>query len=867
MRAEGGLKLGLNSYSIMRTGFLQFGWCALSVGLVVNSVMADLRVPYAPDESTLHLWRFNNTTLENGYYIIPDEGMGVPMTLTNRGLPANNPPFTNVFNQTPVTLPPIDLGASLRILHGGGTGLRAYAMAAGPGNVEGTTVCNPETGAFTFEALICPMGPLFESGLNWQIFCGDNNGSRGWHFRIQTGSTPQLNFNFINPNLGNFTVPLPLSGPNAVTTNQWYHVAVVYTGNAPTNGDIAGELRFYWTLLDPNKEIAAPLATNYVSNPGVIGNGVSIAVGGSQRTINGVGNGEGFVGYIDEVRISSVARRPDEMAFMRSVVVNPPVIMQQPPESLLVAYGKPLLATAIVSGTEPLTYSWQFSTDGQTFVVLPGQTNNSLEIAFATFANEGYYRLVVANPAGSVTSSVVHVTIGAAFIDLYNTGIALDGRCDTNLAGNPDPHYQLVLSSDMESQGPEAIVWNMFAYPIAMAGGGGMYANPDGLSQWIGPRVNSYTSPQGKYVYRTKFCTDGVDLSKPVVLEGRWAVQTTGIEILLNGKPTGNASRITNSPHMFAAFVITNGFVPGINTLDFVTECVNPPGNNPANAIRVQITSLGYALPPGPPTMVQQPQDITVCDAAYGWGSKAVFEAAAVGRPPLRYQWYVNGMPMSGQTNRTLVFENPTGISGTQVYLVVNNDYGAVTSRVARLTLVTQNRSPVATNALLITRTNTPLQINLGELLANCYDPDGHRITIGYWDFTTTNNVALESPAGSLVVTYTPLEGYVGYDQFKYYVQDAGGATGEGVVVIRVIPEIKPGTVTAQLIGQNIRIRVQDGTPGWPIKIVSSQNLLLPLSAWTIEYFGQFGPDGTFTVDLPYSGTVTQKFYAVAVQQ
>jgi hypothetical protein len=159
------------------------------------------------------------------------------------------------------------------------------------------------------------------------------------------------------------------------------------------------------------------------------------------------------------------------------------------------------------------------------------------------------------------------------------------------------------------------------------------------------------------------------------------------------------------------------------------------------------------------------------------------------------------------------------------------------------------------------------LQINLGELLANCYDPDGHRITIGYWDFTTTNNVALESPAGSLVVTYTPLEGYVGYDQFKYYVQDAGGATGEGVVVIRVIPEIKPGTVTAQLIGQNIRIRVQDGTPGWPIKIVSSQNLLLPLSAWTIEYFGQFGPDGTFTVDLPYSGTVTQKFYAVAVQQ
>lgn len=838
-------------------------------GLALSStaVMAELALPFVADEYTLHLWRFNNTNLVNNYYITPDEGVSsTPLVLTNLGLPSGAPPFTNIFNAAPVPAPPAPTDNCLLILAGGGAAGKAYALAAGQGGVPNTALVNPETGAFTFEALVCPMGALFQSGLNWQIFCGDNNGTRGWHWRIQTGPTPQMNFNFINPGIGNFVVNLPMSGPNAVATNQWYHAAVVYTGHNPTNGDPPGMLIFYWTLLDTNKESAAPLATNYVSTLDTIGNGTSPAVGGSQRTINGVGNSEGFVGMIDEVRVSMVARRADEMAFRPSAVINPPLILQEPPTNVLVAYGKQLLVTVIVSGSEPLSYQWQYSSNGAQFSPYAGQTNNSLLISPVNFGHEGYWRLVASNPAGSITSAVVSVTVGAAFAELYHTGVDANGFCDTNMAGTADLHYTLHISSDMANPGPGAIVWNMYGFPIAMVGGGGMFANPDGISQWIGPRLNPYTSPQGKYVYRTRFVTEGVDLSQPVRLEGSWAVQTTGLEILLNGQPTGNATRLTNAPNTFVQFIITNGFVPGVNTLDFVTECVNPPGNNPESAIRVQISSIGYALPPGPPTIVLQPVDQVVRDANYGWGSRAVFEAAAVGRPPLMYQWYAGNAPIPGATNRVLVFENPTaGAQGTSFKVVVSNASGAVTSRVATLTLTTTNTPPTVTNAVIETLIDTAVPINMGELFAACTDRDGDQLSLAYWDPMTTNGVVLTSAENSLVVTYAPPEGYAGYDEFTYTVYDSQGTPATGRVTIRVAAPRVPTNIVARLVGSDFVISGAGGFPNGTFRLLSSTNVALPVAQWAVEATGQFAPDGTFTVTNPVVAEVPQKFYLIAV--
>ncbi len=57
------------------------------------------------------------------------------------------------------------------------------------------------------------------------------------------------------------------------------------------------------------------------------------------------------------------------------------------------------------------------------------------------------------------------------------------------------------------------------------------------------------------------------------------------------------------------------------------------------------------------------------------------------GTPPLWYQWQFNNVPMSGQTNRWLSLPNSNPTQSGDYRLVVSNNFGAVTSQVAAVTV------------------------------------------------------------------------------------------------------------------------------------------------------------------------------------
>lgn len=57
------------------------------------------------------------------------------------------------------------------------------------------------------------------------------------------------------------------------------------------------------------------------------------------------------------------------------------------------------------------------------------------------------------------------------------------------------------------------------------------------------------------------------------------------------------------------------------------------------------------------------------------------------GTPPLRYQWHFNNAPMPGQTNRWLSLPNSNPTQSGDYRLVVSNNFGAVTSQVAAVTV------------------------------------------------------------------------------------------------------------------------------------------------------------------------------------
>ena len=170
----------------------------------------------------------------------------------------------------------------------------------------------------------------------------------------------------------------------------------------------------------------------------------------------------------------------------------------------------------------------------------------------------------------------------------------MDDNNNLLAAGAVDPHYQLIASADYSYPGPNSWVVNE-GYPI----GTWLTNGPD--SKWIAPRAaQNVGNLPGNYTYRLTFDLTGLD-PNAAVISGNWAVDNSGVDILINGTSTGQSN--ANGFGIFTAFVITNGFLSSTNTLDFV---VNNAGSttNPTG-LRVElsgVTAAGFpAAIVGPP--------------------------------------------------------------------------------------------------------------------------------------------------------------------------------------------------------------------------------------------------------------------------
>jgi hypothetical protein len=165
--------------------------------------------------------------------------------------------------------------------------------------------------------------------------------------------------------------------------------------------------------------------------------------------------------------------------------------------------------------------------------------------------------------------------------NVWNTGM---GGPNGNVAlspGTPDPNYSLVALPPGSCTGPAQVL-----LPGSLPG---VWVPNGPNSQWIGADPSS-SCQGGVYHYRLCFnlrCTDGASIL------GQWSADDNA-EILLNGAPTGNtipSPQYPNIPlYQWFPVSITNGFVCGMNCLDFyVTNAVG--GNNPTG-LRAELTNI-----------------------------------------------------------------------------------------------------------------------------------------------------------------------------------------------------------------------------------------------------------------------------------
>ncbi|MBS1518065.1 MAG: hypothetical protein JSS91_08250 [Bacteroidetes bacterium] len=163
--------------------------------------------------------------------------------------------------------------------------------------------------------------------------------------------------------------------------------------------------------------------------------------------------------------------------------------------------------------------------------------------------------------------------------DLYNTGEVSKGIVLQD--GETDLHYRLIKSPDKNFPGPGCKVSLSDGFPMDR------WVKNSGKSKWIAPRTDTYKfNEPGIYVYRTEFDLSEFDQSN-VVISGVWSSDNNGVDILINGNSTGFITPREAYYGMFP-FEIKEGFVKGINTLDFVVFNVSAP-----TGLRVELTGRG----------------------------------------------------------------------------------------------------------------------------------------------------------------------------------------------------------------------------------------------------------------------------------
>ncbi len=548
---------------------------------------------------------------------------------------------------------------------------------------------------FTLEALI---QPTTTAGAQ-EIICTDSsaaNSSRAFQFRVYNGS---LGFNFI-ANSAAISGTIPTTGPNAFVPNAWYHVAFTYDGTTGT---------LYWTRLDPSMGAASVL----ISGPLTIGTADGAITGPLIIANRGRPTGtETFLGAIDEVRISSVCRAANQMAFY-----SPTVTISQNPVSQNVDYNQPVTFSVGASSLSTLGYQWRFNSNS-----IAGATNTSYFIKNAAAGNAGYYDVVVTNTTGSSgTSAEALLVVGAA--NFLSHRYSFTSNADDSIGGADGALFgdAVVTNGSLVLDGTTGTYMQLATNLIAGANAltvefwatygvnsDNAYAFSFGATNYIlnygiyGYNFVSYSphnaSGQGLYISAGSYESEQ-DVTAPGTLDGL----------------TMHVACVIDPPDQTLA-IYTNGVLEAIDTNMTVSiaelndvysyigaslDAADPYLNASIDELRIyngalSVLSLAQSdllgpnqiLAYGPASFVLNPTNTTI-----PVGQAVTFASAAIGYLPISYQWFKNGTLVPGATNASYSFTTVIGDNRSTVTCYATNTIGVTTyvtnSATATLTVFT----------------------------------------------------------------------------------------------------------------------------------------------------------------------------------
>ncbi len=543
------------------------------------------------------------------------------------------------------------------------------------------------------------------------IFAEGNTTNNGPLFLLQSGQTAGVNnrLDVLIRNNSSGTLVNHAVSTHAVFDGTWHHVAYV---------DNAGAVQMYVDGQADTNFAYAPTGT-FSFNTTSLGALVRSSVSGF------------FNGTIDDVIVWTRALAQKEV---QSVMTNSiPIPVPIPPSIAAQSHGSTnamgdyLSLSAQVLGDPPLNYQWS-----QNGVPLAGQTDPNL-MAPTSAAGSNYFSLVVTNSGGSVTGAPIPVVVLPDPPANVSSGLISWWPLDsvTNSSGTfttPDvySHNDLLLKFMDDSNlvpGPfgNALTFDGVQQYAQRTGGFPIYLVTNyTISLWVNGAAGQFNKQVvGEGGAGGDFFLLGTENNTPAGASLNVKVNP-GLSDRKSTRPV-----FDNNWH-HVVWVDENGkgklYLDGaLDETDFTYSRANPaltsttlgalvranPVNYFAGAIesvalwnrRLSLTEIQQVatngipplLAPVAPAIFAQPADKT--NGVFA-GDSVTFTVLASGTGPLHYQWRKNGADISSLNNSSASTNvlNLTAVQSSDAgsyTVVVTNAVGAVTSSVARLSVIT----------------------------------------------------------------------------------------------------------------------------------------------------------------------------------
>jgi outer membrane protein assembly factor BamB len=341
-------------------------------------------------------------------------------------------------------------------------------------------------------------------------------------------------------------------------------------------------------------------------------------------------------------------------------VIVPPEIVQAP-EAQTAVSGTPVTFRVTANSLGPLTYRWMFNGTN-----LPGALSPNLLVPAALDTSAGNYSVVVANAAGSITSAVANLIVVLP-PKITQQPVPHVGAVGANASFSVTATSSVPVTYQWRFNGtnlPGATATNLVVNNIQPASAGN-------YSVLVANQAGTATSVAAPLT---------VDLPPYVTTQPR---NQTGI---VGGRATFSVAAQSAGPLTYQ-WLRSGTNLPGANGAQYVcTNLTRELAGSYAVVVRNvagAITSAPVTLTVlSPPVIANPPQSQTGAI-----GGKLTMNVSANGTPPLRYFWFFKGALLPGATNAALEIPR-LGTENAGAYTaVVTNTAGAVTSRVATLSL------------------------------------------------------------------------------------------------------------------------------------------------------------------------------------